>query len=226
LACLISVHAALTQALQVMPVTLTVPYGAMTTTLMVTNEGDEPATIQLRTFAWSQTRQDDALTPSDVLMVSPPIVEVPAGQTQIVRLVLRKPASAEEASYRVLVDEIPMAATGTGVRIALRFSIPLFAESKADDEPHLTMRIANKNGASWLVVTNDGRAHQRLVNLKLALPGGDRVSIEHPGNPYILPGVTRWWRLTSALRPGGTAELTAASSNGPIDRTLPVCDEP
>jgi Pili and flagellar-assembly chaperone, PapD N-terminal domain len=89
--------------------------------LTVKNEADAETSLQVRAFAWSQsTLGDERLEPTTELMASPPICTITAGASQGVRLVW--PPQGGEASYRILLDQIPPPAAPGTVRIALRLS--------------------------------------------------------------------------------------------------------
>lgn len=100
----------------------------MATTLTVTNRSGQSVPVQIRAFAWDQAGGADHLTPTTDLMVSPPIVEIGPGVPQVIRLVLRHPAVQAEQAFRIIVDQIPPPGAPGTVRIALRLSIPVFAE--------------------------------------------------------------------------------------------------
>ena len=116
------------QGLTVLPVSIELAPGQMTTTLTLQNHTSREAVFQVRPYAWEQGSGDDALGPTDTLVASPPLGRVPAGGEQVVRLVLRRPAEGREVSYRILLDQVPPAPEPGAVTFALRLSIPVFVE--------------------------------------------------------------------------------------------------
>src|SRR5690349_7929353 len=68
------------------PVRLVVTPGATSTSLLLTNQGDQPVLIQTELMAWSQQNGEDVLRASDELVVSPPIFRVAPGAVQTVRV--------------------------------------------------------------------------------------------------------------------------------------------
>lgn len=112
----------------VMPVTVQLAPGQMATTLTVSNQGDRETAFQVRAYAWTQTGGSDQLTPTTELLASPPLGTIPAGGKQIMRLMLRRPAQGHEASYRILLDQIPPPAEPGTINLACaypsRFSLP------------------------------------------------------------------------------------------------------
>jgi fimbrial chaperone protein len=211
--------------LTVLPVTIQMAAGQMAATLTVRNENAAEASLQVRPFSWRQTpRGDDELLPAMDLMASPPIATIPAGTTQVVRLVLRRPAQEREASYRILLDQIPPPAAAGMVRIALRLSIPIFAEPATRIAPHLQWRVETDGRQLYLVAFNDGSRHEKVGNISLAGSGG-ASTVEPSSSPYILPGATRRWRvLVSGIAPapGAILRLNANADTGPVDMPVTV----
>ncbi len=216
--------AAHAQGLQVTPILVQLQPGQMTSTLMVTNKSDAPASLQIRPYQWDQTDTNDTLKPTAELAVSPPITEVPPGQTQIFRLVLRRGATTKEASYRLLLDQLPPPGAPGTVRVILRFSIPVFATAAARADTDLAWRIVMNGGNASLIGTNKGNTHARILNPVLTAPGGGTLTLVQGQSPYILPGSERSWHIqtAAALHPGSTAHLVASSDGGPVDAMVRV----
>ncbi len=179
--------------------------------------------MQVRSFVWTQHCGGDVLSPTDLLEVSPPIFEMPAGGSQLVRLVLRAAPQGAEAAYRMLFDQLPTA-SGTGVTIALRFSVPLFAEPAAGAAPDMDAHIERQGGGAVLVVRNRGSRHDRLLSPALSGPGG-RLNLAGNTNFYVLAGSEQCWPLsgrTAALRPGTQVQLTGNTLSGRLNTVAAV----
>jgi fimbrial chaperone protein len=215
------------QSLEVAPVNIELPAGAMVTTLKVTNRGTEATTIQVRAFAWDQEGGIDHLSATDDLMLSPPIVEVAPGADQVIRLMLRHPAEAAEQPFRILVDQIPRPGAAGTVQLALRLSIPVFAEPATRVEPMLDWHVDSTGPA--LVATNKGTSHARIQSPELSTPNAPNaqmLKVAAEVNPYVLPGATRRWRIAGPVTPGTTLRFTAMEDTGRIDRTVSVGNTP
>ncbi len=211
------------QGLQVAPVNLELAAGETITTVTVSNHSDQPTGIQVRSFDWRQEGGQDVLSPTQLLEVSPPIFEVPPGGSQLVRLVLRSTPDTREASYRLLFDQLPTA-NGRGVTLALRFSVPLFAEPQGAVSADLAMHLERQGAGGVLVARNDGGRHDRLLAPALTV-GGARIGLESNTNYYVLAGSERRWPLAGrqvALRPGSSVMLTANSLAGRVNTPVPV----
>jgi len=59
--------------------------------LRVSNSGTEPSSIQAELMAWRQQGGEEIHEPSRDVLVTPPIFTVPAGDTQVIRVGLRRP---------------------------------------------------------------------------------------------------------------------------------------
>lgn len=195
----------------------------MTTTLTLANRTSATTTLQVRPFLWTQGADVDVLVPTAQLSVSPPMANIAPGEVQIFRLVLRRAAASIEDAYRVLIDQLPPPATPGTVRVALRFSVPIFARPSSSAAPESTWRIAFDETSALLVGTNRGTAHVRIDNPVLASVAGMTHTLVCRQPPYILPGASRSWTIEgSRLQPGSVFRLTASSDAGPIHAMVSV----
>lgn len=161
--------------------------------------------VQARVLAWSQNeRGEDLLEDSDDLVVSPPITRVPAHSEKVVRVALRSPLESEfEASYRLVLSEVLQETTAIGapgVRFAIQFNIPVFANERKAPEPKLMWSIEDQEDGSWkLRASNIGNGHVQIRSLALrckAAESDDQLigTAIKPG--YLLPGAKRSWFVT------------------------------
>jgi fimbrial chaperone protein len=207
----------------VFPVTIQLTSDVMAAALTIHNHRDSDLKFQIRSFEWNQAGGADQLAPSDALLVSPPLGVVKAGGDQTVRMVLRRSAQGNEATYRILFDEIPPPPRPGTITIALRLSIPIFVEPPSHVPPHLAWSVESDDHAAFLVAVNDGGTHEAARDIVLTSPGGQTLKIENTG-PYVLAGSTRRWRILTPLPSGGGMMHLAAhtDTSGSIDRTIAV----
>ena len=221
--------AAEAQSLSVLPVNIFLAPGEKATTLTVTNQGKSQTAIQIRAFAWNQQGDDDQLTTSDEVVVSPPLASIAPGAGQVVRLILRKTPQGREATYRVLIDQIPPPAEAGVVHVVLRMSIPIFAQPMTRSLPHVQYRIEVHAGKLILVGINDGLRHEAIRNIELSTSDGRTLKEAPSSSPYILAGVTRRWNIDAQgplPLPNETLRLTAHSDAGAIEQQVPVVAAP
>jgi fimbrial chaperone protein len=223
--------AAMAQSLSVLPVNIQMAPKQMATTLTVINQGAAETSVQIRAFVWKQVNGAEQLTPSDDLQVSPPIATIAPGATQVVRLVLRRAPQGSEGTYRVLVDQIPPVAESGTVRIALRLSIPVFAQPNARTVAQVKYRVESKDGLSMLVATNDGTRHETLRDVTLSSGQGSDMKSPANASPYILAGATRSWPIAIGATgappaPGSTLRLTGVANAGQVNEAVPVVGGP
>jgi fimbrial chaperone protein len=217
--------------LSVLPVNILLQPGQRATTLTVTNQGNRETAIQVRAYAWSQPDGDDQLTTSDSVVVSPPLASIAPGATQVLRLILRLPplGGDREATYRILVDQIPPAAEPGIVHVVLRLSIPIFALPTTRALSIVRYHLELDAGQLYLVGINDGLRHEAIRDIVLSTSDGRNLKQGSSASPYILSGATRRWAISAQgplPLPRETLRLTAHSDAGAIDEPVSVVAAP
>ena len=210
--------------LEVAPVSHELPPGRNSLSMTVANHGDTPVTVQVRGFAWTQDELQEQLEPAEDVVLSPPIFTLAPGKSQTVRAIFPPVQDAgSERTYRMLIDEIPgTEETDVPVRFALRLSVPVFRLAEARRPPRVSYAM---HADGQLVARNDGGTRERLREVTLALPGGDRIEPKPPATSYVLTGTKRIWSLDGKgrpLRPGDTVILTAQTDAGRVELPLVV----
>lgn len=205
-------------SLRVTPVGLDLPAAQSATTLTLGDDADAAMTVQIRVYRWTQVEGQDRLEPTQDVVVSPPIGALAAHAERVVRVVRLGAPATGEASYRLVVDELPPP-PGTGgrqVRLLMRHSIPLFFGSGALDPKALAWRVTAGADGLMLEGRNTGARRVRVNNLKV-LDGAGRELSAHPGLlGYVLAGSTARWNLPGDVV-GKAARLTADTEAGAID---------
>jgi fimbrial chaperone protein len=223
---LVAVGGAQAGGLEVAPIGLDFAVGQMAHTLTVTNQSDAQATVQLRTFAWSQPGDADKLAPTDAVVASPPIVIIPPGREQVVRVLLRQPPTgAAERSYRLMIDEIPAVVPGK-INVALHLSLPVFVASAVPGQAKIawSARRPAQGGSVELVAHNSGTKHIRFNGLTLCTQGG-AASPAFGG--YVLAGQEKRWRImVPGLDRAGSAVLRGTDDQGEADVPLTFSGTP
>lgn len=192
------------------------------TTVFITNTSDRPVAVQSRLFAWSQQGGEDQFAPSGALTISPSIIAIAPGATQIVRLIRIDASSPGEKRFRLAVDQLPdpdMAKSGQA-EARIRFTLPVFLDRETATPAQLSWRIASDR----IEVTNSGGSTARIVSISATTAGGHPVSVDRNSLRYVQGGSTISWPVAggcnlgavtvSAQVDGQTANATATPACG------------
>jgi fimbrial chaperone protein len=207
------------------PVRVTLSAKQPVAAITVRNNATEPAVVQLETSAWSQDQGKDVLVPTSEVLATPPIFTVAPGKTQILRVGLRRPASAAgEITYRLVLREVPpQAPPASGLRVALLISMPIFVVPAATVAPTLAWRATKAaDGQIRVHVTNSGNAHVQLSKIDLALADGGKTLGSRAVAEYVLPGNTRSWlvKTTSPAASGAKVQINSATDAGAFESSV------
>lgn len=185
--------------LQISPVTISMRAEQSSAGITLQNLGETPLFGQVRVYLWDQARGEEALTPTQELVASPPIVEIAANSRQTIRLVRTQAGPAQqERTYRVLIDEVGREEdpARSGVDIRLRYSVPVFVLPTGPlGKEALTWQVLRKDGEWVLRVQNNGSLHAQLGSMTLTNQAGKEHVISKGLFGYVLPNRMREWRL-------------------------------
>lgn len=190
------------------------------TAITVTNEGDDELVMQADIYTWKQKPDGtDALTLSDDLILSPPILKIAGKSRQVVRLAMvSPPASPDQSTYRMVLREIPEAHAAdkkVQLQIALAFSLPVFVTPPgAKRQLECTVERSAPDAVAARCA-NKGNAYAQARELALMGADGSKIAgIESAA--YILPGITRTYELKRASGPipSGPAKLAVSLDDG------------
>ncbi|TFZ00271.1 fimbrial biogenesis chaperone [Ramlibacter humi] len=213
---LVAVWPARSADLQLSPVSIQFTGAEKAQALWLMNTGTQPLHAQVRLFRWSQADDEDRLEPTQALAASPPMVEIAPGRTQMVRIVRREDAAAgDEQSFRLLVDEIPVrpaaaaggdapqAASGSGLQLVLRYSVPVFVNDVAvpRDAPAVGVAGAWAGGDTpTLTLANPARRRVRVSHVVHEDAQGRRTVLVPGLLGYVLSGQRRRWGMPASAR--------------------------
>lgn len=212
--------------LQVSPTTVEVAATRGAGGLTLVNNSARPLTAQTRVFRWTQADGQDVLEPSTDLVVSPPMLELPPGGTQLVRVIRTGPPPQHEAAYRLIVDELPVeqpeGEPGAALRFALRYSIPVFLGPAGGEPtaPVLHARVTADRDGRQFELQNLGNGRAQIAALTYLAPSGERISIAPGLSGYVLAGQLRRWPLSDQLTTPLGGAFEARINGEPSARTL------
>lgn len=222
LAFLLMTRGAIAASLQVSPTSIFIAAERNAGGLTLSNSGSQPLYAQARVFLWRQVDGEEVFEPTTDVAISPPMLELPPGEEQLIRVIrLTPPPTEVEGSYRLIVDELPVgtAADDSGLRFVLRYSIPIFLSPLSPASPVLHTRLVRESGETFLEVGNDGNGHAQLADLSLVTAADRRVIA--PGlSGYVLAGQRRRWLLPADMDLNSDGDFKARINAELIERTL------
>ena len=165
-------------------------------TIRFGNGGDVTKSYQVDVVNWSQPEgESEEYSPSDDLLVVPPIFTLEPGEQQVVRIGLMRGADADtELSYRIFFTELapaqPDSPTVTGVTMRLRLGVPVFVAPSRESLPNLE-HIGSERQLDELFMRfrNTGNVHVKVNEVQYEAPGLADKTIS-PAVFYVLPGQT------------------------------------
>lgn len=207
--------------LQAGPILLQMAPGDRAARLHLANTGDQPLAAQVRVFAWHQEEGQDKLEASDVVVASPPIVQLPAGGEQLVRLVRQgEGARGIDDSYRLVIDELPRSAVGEQDRVSvrMRYVLPLFVRAAEAAPPRLSCSLQG----NLLDCFNAGGRPAQLGATRLLDDSDLALQLSEGLFGYVLPGSRRVWTLPEGAgsTASGEVRLTTVLNGQPA--TVPI----
>jgi len=176
--------------IRVSPVIVTLDQRENVAVMRLENEAEVPVRVQVRAFVWRQVDGQQDLTETDDVLMNPAQFTLQPHKKQVARLGVMAPRSDVERSYRLLVDEVPDAASGRPgqVQALLRLSIPVFV-TPAKPVSRLEWHVGAAQGGRMAVwVVNRGNVHARFS--RFTLSSGKDVIGKIDRLLYVLPGST------------------------------------
>lgn len=189
-------------------------------TVRLTNSSDHALPVQTRLFAWSQDDGEDVYAPSTDLVVSPSIVSIPTGETQVVRVLRKGSASPGEKRFRLVIDQLPDPTTMRPgqAQTRIRFTVPVFV----DRDKAAPAQFAWRMSKSGLELVNSGGLTARILDVKVTANGRD-IPVEDNALRYVLGNSTIAWPVGNGCALGQvtvTAQIDGQSVDG---SATPAC---
>jgi fimbrial chaperone protein len=170
------------------------------------NTSKDAFTVQPKVMKWSQKDGVDVFEPTRDILVAPPIVEVPAGELQVIRLALRRgPDAAQELSYRIFLQQVGVEKKGnaTGVSFAWNISLPIFVLPTAPAIADLQWAAQANGKTLTLTAMNPSLGHVQIKKIKLE----SSVGTSEVGQMlYVLPG--QQGKIIAPMPAGGNQKFT------------------
>lgn len=190
-------------------------------TLMLTNTSARPLPVQTRLFAWSQEGGEDRYAPSIVLTVSPSIVSIAPGATQIVRVLRSDLPSSGEKRFRLAVDQLPDPALARGgeAEARLRFTVPVFLDRDKAAPAVLSWRVIGNR----LELSNAGDLTARVLGVSVKTQAGSPIALDRNALRYVLGRSTISWELANGCAAGPLAVSAQIDGQAANAQVSPNC---
>lgn len=183
----------------VSPIRIDLDRGARSGAITVSNDDEGGVLrVQMRLFEWTQDAAGkDDYRESDELLYFPRLMTLEKGEQKLVRAGLRVPATTQEKTYRLFIEELPAppaagAPAGAQVAIAVRFGVPIFVKPLKEEIRGEIESIKLANGVLRVGVRNSGNVQFTISSITAA--SGETFSKEVPGW-YLLAGAAREYAI-------------------------------
>lgn len=217
LAALSSAHAEAAGGIQIAPVMVAMSANHHISSLRLRNGRERAVSFEADVYAWSQQDDQDVLTPTHDVLISPGVFEIPAGHEQVVRLGVVTPDGQQERAYRLVLRELPSPTPrNNGLGFTLEMSLPIFV-TPIGARPALVVHTEDAEGGLRLLISNQGAAHLQILGAEDPSAG----ALHAPR--YLLAGATAHIELTAGVQTVrlDTADLTGARNTRTVDVAAP-----
>jgi fimbrial chaperone protein len=214
---------------EVNPVRLDLSAASRTASLTIRNTSADTVVVQTSVVAWSQSDGKDVYTPTQEILVTPPIVTIAPGAEQIIRAGLRRAPDAKiELPYRVYLQEAPPPPKPgfQGLQVALRVGLPLFVQPMQG--PAHASLVWSLHRASpdvlRLDLKNEGNGHIQVAEVQLLPTAGGKAVATQSALTYVLPAQAHSWefKITAdqAAALGAHPRVKATTDVGSVESEL------
>lgn len=186
------------------PLRVTLDRSTRASEVVVRNEDRSPLRMQVEAMAWTQDDSGaDQYAPAEGLLYFPRTMEIPPGESRIVRVGVRAAPVTREESYRLFIEELPPAtaaedmAQGASLRVFLRVGVAVFvAPAQPERKVQITRLALTGRLAAW-TVENAGNVHLRAERVELTGRSREGATLftQVFAERYFLAGATRTLRF-------------------------------
>lgn len=138
-----------------------------TTVTLELKDEMENKIFEVNSFKWTQKENgENILEPDTSLILNPKNFVLKPNTKQTIRVGFKQPIEAvlnnkQEATWRIMIDEIPQAVKESSVNFLLSFNLPLFVGK----QENINLKFSIKN--NQLNVLNQATSHIQINNLKI-----------------------------------------------------------
>lgn len=165
------------------------------------NNTSKTAAFEIKVFTWSSKNNKSLLTPTRDILYTPAQFELRRGQTQIIRLQMRRPALKNESTYRIVITEKPIEEIKNAVKANIAISLPIFYTPNSA-KPKIDFNLMRNGQDLVLKISNTGNSYQRFQAFKaksqdkaINLRGGTILSGQ--SSEFVLKG---WGNVNGPIK--------------------------
>jgi fimbrial chaperone protein len=197
-------------------------------TVSVVNSGAEAVIMQVEAVEWQTGDKRDLDAPTNDMVINPSVFTVPAGQSQLVRVGLRRSAQTEhEGTYRIVLREVPAAPRPGEVRVSGQVRVLMALRVPIYVAPNNVVRQASwqatqaHDGSITASLRNEGNVHVRVGQIRLRSSEGNTVaSTDQAASAVVLAGDSRSFRVRGASADRQPLTVDVLTDEG--TQTVPV----
>jgi fimbrial chaperone protein len=182
----------------IMPLRVSLDRANRAAEIVIRNDDKAPLRMQIEARAWRQDAEGrDHYDATDGLIFFPRALEVPPGDSRIVRVGIRAAPVAREETYRLFIEQLPppeaAGASGATLRVLLRVGVPVFVAPAQPERRAQITRLEVKGGQARIEVANAGNVHAAadLVELVATARDGSALLRRQLPERYFLAGAVR-----------------------------------
>jgi fimbrial chaperone protein len=201
--------------------------------ILVRNDDSAPLRMQVQAMNWRQDADgQDQYEPAEGLLYFPRAMEIPPGESRIIRVGVKATPVSLEETYRVFVEELPPAAAlspaaGTSLQVMLRVGVPVFVAPAQPNRKAEINRLNLRGATAEWVVANTGNVHLRAEQVELVgvARDGTKVFEQQFQERYFLAGTFKTLRFDVPPEKCGqlaAIEATVVGENLELKRKLDV----
>lgn len=229
------------QSFSLTPVILNVdPAKTLNASLTFTNTSTQVMTVNASVLEWAWKDNQEVNTPTRDLLLNPPSFTLKPGESQVIRVGLRRKPTPNELTYRLILAQQPPgvkpaqessegrlgdptkpdSAPALDIQITQLFQARVAVYiAPSNTAPKLTFTALGSGAGLTLSVSNSGTRHQTLYDLT-ARRGG--VTLPLPVNA-VLQGAAVQYPLAELASLSGPLSLSYRTQDGvTVNETLPL----
>jgi fimbrial chaperone protein len=170
--------------------------------LTVKNESDQPLTLLIKAYQWTQPNEGiDKYLETEDLVIFPRALTLAAGEERLIRVGVASIAEPVERAFRIYLQEQPITdeivPKGASARVLMRLGIPVFAQPLTPTPLLKIKDLIIAKGTLRHTVVNEGNSF--VMADQITIKGSDDkdsgLFVKELGGFYLLAGSGRTFEV-------------------------------